>query len=194
MLLSALATLGSLAGTAIAGIGSSQANNNARNELTRNHNETMSVLQSNLWGDYTNRADVQSAMSKAMDVADRQTQSIAGQSAVAGLAPNAVALQQKNVAEMAGKLGQNIASQSASYKDAQQSAILQENANYASTMAKLEQERANNIANAGSQLGKSLSSIASGDNNTFGDDLAMFGLDTSKYERIGGHLYRKQGQ
>lgn len=197
MLLTTLAALGSI-GSAIYGAAkSSKYNRAAQADLTNNHLDTQRVLNSELRRDYTSRTDFQNILNRQRELLDEYTKRERGVNAVVGGNESAVFAQKKaNAASVANTMS-NIAGRAASYKEGVQNRILADNANYTQQMANLKMKQAQTVANAAGQVSGAMSGLAKADNSTWGDDLAMFGLDTSNYERVIGsdgvpHLYRKQ--
>ena len=197
MLLTTLAALGSI-GSAIYGAAkSSKYNRAAQSDLTGGHLDTQRILNSELRSDYTSRTDFQNILNRQRELLDEYTKRERGVNAVVGANDGAVLAQKKaNAASVANTMS-NVAGRAAAYKEGVQNKILADNANYTQQMAGLKMKQAQTVANAAGQVSKAMAGLAAADNATLGDDLAMFGLDTSNYERVVGadgvpHLYRKQ--
>ena len=192
MLLTTLAALGSI-GSAIYGAAkSSQYNRAAQKDLTNNHLDTQRVLNSELRKDYTSRTDFQNILTRQRELLDEYTKRERGVNAVMGGNENAVFAQKKaNAASVANTMS-NIAGRAATYKEGVQNRILADNANYTQQMANLKMRQGQTVANAAGQATKAMAGLAAADNNTWGDDLNMFGLSMDNYElRDDGHYYRK---
>lgn len=195
MLLTTLAALGSI-GSAIYGAArSSRYNRQAQSDLTDNHLDTQRVLQSELRRDYTSRSDFQNILNRQRELLDEYTKRERGVNAVIGGNEAGVIAQKKANAGSVAHTMSNIAGRAASYKEGVQNKILADNASYTQQMAGLKMKQAQTVASAAGQVSRAMSGLAAADDATWGDDLAMFGLDTSQYERVIGadgvpHLYR----
>ena len=195
MLLGTLAALGSI-GSAIYGAAkSAKYNRAAQQQLTDNYMDTQRVLQSELRKDYTSRTDFQNILNRQRELLDEYTKRERGVNAVIGGNDSAVFAQKKaNAASVANTMS-NIAGRAATYKEGVQNKILANDANYTQQMANLKLQQGQTVANAAGQVTGAMAGLAKADNATWGDDLAMFGLDTSNYERVVGpdgvaHLYK----
>lgn len=197
MLLTTLAALGEIGSAIWAKRKSIEYNRSAMSDLTNNHLDTQRILNSELRGDYTSRTDFQNILNRQRELLDEYTRRERGVNAVVGGNDAAVLAQKKANAASVANTKSNVAGRAASYKEGVQNKILADNANYTQQMAGLKMSQAQTVANAAGQVSRAMSGLAAADNATWGDDLAMFGLDTSNYERVIGpdgiaHLYRKQ--
>lgn len=197
MLLTTLATIGSIGAAIYGAAKSAKYNRQAQEDLTKNHEDTQRVLQSRLYSDYTNRTDFQNLFNRQRELLDQQVRRANARSVVSGASEEQAALAKEAANKAMADTMSNVAARAASYKEGVENQMLNENRSHTQQMAGLKMKQAEAVANAAGQVSQAMSGIASADNATLGDDLAMFGLDTSNYERIIGadglpHLYRKQ--
>ena len=197
MLLTTLAALGAI-GSAIYGAArSAKYNRQAQEDLTNSHEDTRRVLQSRLYSDYTNRTDFQNLFNRQRELLDQQVKRANARSVVSGASEEQAALTKEAANKAMADTMSNVAGRAASYKEGVETQLLNEDRSHAQQMAGLKMKQAETVAQAAGQVSQAMSGLASADNATLGDDLAMFGLDTSNYDRIIGadgvpHLYRKQ--
>lgn len=179
MLLTALATLGSIGATAYAAAKSAKANREAANIETANYRDTDRILQSNLRSDYTSRTDFQNILSRQKALLDAQWKRVQGASAVAGSSGGleaGAAQKQANALAMADTMG-NLAAGASDYKDAVQQQIIANNARHATSQANAKLRQAQIIAQAGGQVTQAMGGIVKADNPTYDSSiLRMFGL------------------
>lgn len=197
MLLTTLATIGSIGAAIYGAAKSAKYSRQAQEDLTKNHDDTQRVLQSRLYSDYTNRTDFQNLFNRQRELLDQQVRRANARSVVSGASEEQAALAKEAANKAMADTMSNVAARAASYKEGVENQMLNENRSHTQQMAGLKMKQAEAVANAAGQVSQAMSGIASADNATLGDDLAMFGLDTSNYERIIGsdglpHLYRKQ--
>lgn len=197
MLLTTLATLGSIGSAIYGAVKSSKYNREAQAGLAENHADTQRVLESKLHSDYTSRSDFQNIFNRQRELLDRQVKRAEARGVVGGASAESVALAKEQANKAMADTMSNVAGRAAAYKDDIQNQILKENSDYAKNVASLKLKQGQTVVDAAGQVSKAMTGLAALDKNTLGDDLAMFGLDTSNYERIIGsdglpHLYRKQ--
>lgn len=179
MILSALATLGSIGASAYAAAKSAKANRQAQDIETANYRDTDRILQSRLRSDYTARTDFQNILSRQKALLDSQWKRVQGANAVAGSSGGleaGAAQKQANALAMADTMG-NLAAGASDYKDAVQQQILANNARHTQSQVATKQRQAQIIANAGGQVTDAMSGIVEADNPVYDAAiLKMFGL------------------
>ena len=179
MLLTTLATLGSIGATAYAAAKSAKANKQAQAIENANYRDTDRILQSRLRSDYTSRTDFQNILSRQKALLDAQWKRVQGANAVAGSSGGleaGAAQKQANALAMADTMG-NLAAGASDYKDAVQQQVLANNAQYARSQANAKARQAQIIAQAGGQVTQAMGGIVQADNPTYDAAiLKMFGL------------------
>ena len=179
MLLTTLATLGSIGASAYAAAKSAQANKQAQAIESANYRDTDRILQSRLRSDYTSRTDFQNILSRQKALLDAQWKRVQGANAVAGSSGGleaGAAQKQANALAMADTMG-NIAAGASDYKDAVQQQVLANNAQNARSQANAKARQAQIIANAGGQVTQAMGGIVQADNPAYDAAiLKMFGL------------------
>lgn len=179
MLLTTLATLGSIGATAYAAAKSAKANRQAQEIENANYRDTDRILQSRLRSDYTSRTDFQNILSRQKALLDAQWKRVQGANAVAGSSGGleaGAAQKQANALAMADTMG-NLAAGASDYKDAVQQQVLANNAQNARSQANAKARQAQIIAQAGGQVSQAMSGIVQADNPTYDAAvLKMFGL------------------
>ena len=179
MLLTTLATLGSIGASAYAAAKSARANKQAQAIENANYRDTDRILQSRLRSDYTSRTDFQNILSRQKALLDAQWKRVQGANAVAGSSGGleaGAAQKQANALAMADTMG-NLAAGASDYKDAVQQQVLANNAQNARSQANAKARQAQIIAQAGGQVSQAMSGIVQADNPTYDAAvLKMFGL------------------
>lgn len=179
MLLTTLATLGSIGASAYAAAKSARANKQAQEIENANYRDTDRILQSRLRSDYTSRTDFQNILSRQKALLDAQWKRVQGANAVAGSSGGleaGAAQKQANALAMADTMG-NLAAGASDYKDAVQQQVLANNAQNARSQANAKARQAQIIAQAGGQVTQAMSGIVQADNPTYDAAvLKMFGL------------------
>ncbi len=179
MLLTTLATLGSIGASAYAAAKSARANRQAQEIENANYRDTDRILQSRLRSDYTSRTDFQNILSRQKALLDAQWKRVQGANAVAGSSGGleaGAAQKQANALAMADTMG-NLAAGASDYKDAVQQQVLANNAQNARSQANAKARQAQIIAQAGGQVSQAMSGIVKADNPTYDAAvLKMFGL------------------
>ena len=179
MLLTTLATLGSIGASAYAAAKSAKANRQAQEIENANYRDTDRILQSRLRSDYTSRTDFQNILSRQKALLDAQWKRVQGANAVAGSSGGleaGAAQKQANALAMADTMG-NLAAGASDYKDAVQQQVLANNAQHARSQANAKARQAQIIAQAGGQVSQAMSGIVQADNPTYDAAvLKMFGL------------------
>lgn len=179
MLLTTLATLGSIGASAYAAAKSAKANRQAQEIENANYRDTDRILQSRLRSDYTSRTDFQNILSRQKALLDAQWKRVQGANAVAGSSGGleaGAAQKQANALAMADTMG-NLAAGASDYKDAVQQQVLANNAQNARSQANAKARQAQIIAQAGGQVSQAMSGIVQADNPTYDAAvLKMFGL------------------
>lgn len=179
MLLTTLATLGSIGASAYAAAKSARANKQAQAIENANYRDTDRILQSRLRSDYTSRTDFQNILSRQKALLDAQWKRVQGANAVAGSSGGleaGAAQKQANALAMADTMG-NLAAGASDYKDAVQQQVLANNAQNARSQANAKARQAQIIAQAGGQVTQAMGGIVQADNPTYDAAvLKMFGL------------------
>ena len=179
MLLTTLATLGSIGASAYAAAKSAKANRQAQEIENANYRDTDRILQSRLRSDYTARTDFQNILTRQKALLDAQWKRVQGANAVAGSSGGleaGAAQKQANALAMADTMG-NLAAGASDYKDAVQQQVLANNAQNARSQANAKARQAQIIAQAGGQVTQAMGGIVQADNPTYDASiLKMFGL------------------
>lgn len=179
MLLTTLATLGSIGASAYAAAKSARANRQAQEIENANYRDTDRILQSRLRSDYTSRTDFQNILTRQKALLDAQWKRVQGANAVAGSSGGleaGAAQKQANALAMADTMG-NLAAGASDYKDAVQQQVLANNAQNARSQANAKARQAQIIAQAGGQVTQAMGGIVQADNPTYDAAvLKMFGL------------------
>ena len=179
MLLTTLATLGSIGASAYAAAKSAKANRQAQEIENANYRDTDRILQSRLRSDYTSRTDFQNILTRQKALLDAQWKRVQGANAVAGSSGGleaGAAQKQANALAMADTMG-NLAAGASDYKDAVQQQVLANNAQNARSQANAKARQAQIIANAGGQVTQAMGGIVQADNPAYDASiLKMFGL------------------
>ena len=179
MILTALATLGSIGASAYSAAKSAKANREAQNIENANYRDSDRILQSNLRSDYTSRTDFQNILSRQKALLDAQWKRVQGANAVAGSSGGleaGAAQKQANALAMADTMG-NLAAGASDYKDAVQQQIIANNAKHAQNQSATKARQAQIIADAGGQVTRAMGGIVQADNPTYDSAiLKMFGL------------------
>lgn len=179
MLLTTLATLGSIGASAYAAAKSAKANRQAQEIENANYRDTDRILQSRLRSDYTSRTDFQNILTRQKALLDAQWKRVQGANAVAGSSGGleaGSAQKQANALAMADTMG-NLAAGASDYKDAVQQQVLANNAQNARSQANAKARQAQIIAQAGGQVTQAMGGIVQADNPTYDAAvLKMFGL------------------
>jgi hypothetical protein len=179
MLLTTLATLGSIGASAYAAAKSARANRQAQEIENANYRDTDRILQSRLRSDYTSRTDFQNILTRQKALLDAQWKRVQGANAVAGSSGGleaGAAQKQANALAMADTMG-NLAAGASDYKDAVQQQVLANNAQNARSQANAKARQAQIIAQAGGQVTQAMGGIVQADNPAYDASiLKMFGL------------------
>lgn len=120
----------SLAAAGAGAIGSAVERNKARKALEQQKAESEAMYNQDYYSDYTQRADVQSALGRMRDQMKENMASRRNTSAVTGGTPEAAVAGQKADNEVLGKTVSNIAGQASSYKDSVRNRYLQQKSYY----------------------------------------------------------------
>lgn len=180
MLLTTLATLGSIGASVYGGIKASQAANKASNILGNFREQRRRWYAAEQARDYTSRADVQSLLTKQKDLLTDNYRRSRATNIVAGGTDASLALQRDAANRVTSNTLSSIAAQGARYKDA----VASEGRNVDSALQQqqigIQQQKATNIASAAGQASKAMAGIAAGDTYSLGGDLAVFGIGKKK--------------
>ena len=198
MLLSTLATLGSL-GSAIYGqVQSRRYNDKARNEEMSANLENERILQTRLNSDFSRGSEFQGYWNAKQKADDRRIAIERGVNEVVGGNDNALNAQREAISASEAQMGSSLASRADAVKMATERGLMAENGRHANVMRGIYDDRAKQVTSAVSQYRNSMGQIAKADSNTLGDDLNFFGvaLNKDKWERVqagdGYHWVRKR--
>lgn len=162
----ALIGAGAQIGSSIYGaIKSSQANKRAEALLQNQRDDNRRWYEQRMAEDYTQRADVQNVLRKQRDLLQEQYQRARATNAVAGGTDESLALQQAQANETMGETMANVASQAADYKDAVEQQYRTQDAALNQQQIGIEQQKAQNIANAAGQMGSAVGGLMQGEMN-----------------------------
>lgn len=162
----ALGTIGAITGA----VASARANTQAQETLANSHKDTQKYYDTQLAQDYTQRADVQSVLTKQKELLADEYRKARARNIVSGGTDESLALMQQGANNTLTDTMRGIASNAVAHKDQLSAQKLASNQQYALQQANLQQQRGQNIANAASQLGKMGGSMIAGDNNTWKAD------------------------
>jgi hypothetical protein len=159
----ALIGAGAQIGSSIYGaIKSSQANKRAEALLQNQRDDNRRWYEQRMAEDYTQRADVQNVLRKQRELLQEQYQRARATNVVAGGTDESLALQQANANDTMGETMANVASQAADYKDAVEQQYRTQDAALNQQQIGIEQQKAQNIANAAGQVGSAVSGLVQG--------------------------------
>lgn len=159
----ALIGAGAQIGSSIYGaIKSSQANKRAEALLQNQRDDNRRWYEQRMAEDYTQRADVQNVLRKQRDLLQEQYQRARATNVVAGGTDESLALQQAQANETMGETMANVASQAADYKDAVEQQYRSNEAALNQQQIGIEQQKAQNIAQAAGQMGSAVSGLVQG--------------------------------
>lgn len=143
-------------------IKSSQANKRAEQLLTNQRDENQKWYETRMAQDYTRRADVQNVLRKQRELFNEQYQKARGASIVAGGTDESLALQQAQANKTMGDTMGDIAAQAEDYKEAVEQQYRETDAQLDQKEIALEQQKAQNIANAAGQMGSAVGGLLMG--------------------------------
>lgn len=143
-------------------IKSSQANKRAEQLLTNQRDENQKWYETRMAQDYTRRADVQNVLRKQRELFNEQYQKARGASIVAGGTDESLALQQAQANKTMGDTMGDIAAQAENYKEAVEQQYRATDAQLDQKEIALEQQKAQNIANAAAQMGSAVGGLMKG--------------------------------
>lgn len=170
MLLTTLATLGSIGSSVASMIGSAKYNNANRELLAENQR----LLRSRINADYTKKSQFVAGMTKQKEFMDAYTNTEQGRnSVIGGYAPSVMAQKGANARTLAN-MGNTLASNADAYKERAENDLMRTR----NQEANLNANQANNIAQAGTTAMIGLGSLADAD--TGESTLDMFGLRKRK--------------
>lgn len=143
-------------------IKSSQANKRAEQLLTNQRDENQKWYETRMAQDYTRRADVQNVLRKQRELFNEQYQKARGASIVAGGTEESLALQQAQANKAMGDTMGDIAAQAEDYKEAVEQQYRETDAQLDQKEIALEQQKAQNIADAAAQMGSAVGGLMKG--------------------------------
>lgn len=158
---------------------SSQANKRAQALLQNQKDENRKWYEQRMAEDYTQRADVQNVLRKQRDLFNEQYQRARATNIVAGGTDESLALQQQAANETMGDTMANIAAQSSAYKEGIENQYRAQDAAYTQQQIGAHQNEAAQIAAAAGQMGKAVSGLAQGLDDTKTPD-----TDTTQAEKV----------
>ena len=112
--------------------------------------------------DYTRRADVQNVLRKQREMFQEQYQRARATNVVAGGTDESLALQQAQANETMGETMANVAAQAADYKEGIEQQYRTQDAALNQQQIAIEQNKAQQIANAAGQVGSAVSGLVTG--------------------------------
>lgn len=139
-------------GSAIYGaIKSSQANNQARKLIQQQRDDNRRWYNTKMNQDYTQRADVQRAITKQRELLDEQLKRAQARSVVGGASDESAALAKDSANKSVAEATADIAAAGAQYKDQVERQYRQQDAALNQQQAQNEAQHASNIAQAAGQ-------------------------------------------
>ena len=150
-------------------IKSSQANKRAEDLLRNQRDENRKWYEERMAQDYTQRADVQNVLRKQRELFQEQYNRARATNVVAGGTDESLALQQAGANETMGETMADVAANAADYKDAVEEQYRAKDAALDQQEVAIEQNKAQQIANAAGQMGSAVSGLVSGGMNKTGD-------------------------
>ena len=112
--------------------------------------------------DYTRRADIQNVLRKQREMFQEQYQRARATNVVAGGTDESLALQQAQANETMGETMANVAAQAADYKEGIEQQYRNQDAALNQQQIAMEQNKAQQIANAAGQVGSAVSGLVTG--------------------------------
>lgn len=149
-------------------IKSSQANKRAEDLLRNQRDENRKWYETRMAEDYTRRADVQNILRKQRELFQDQYKRARATNVVAGGTDESLALQQAGANETMGETMADVAANAADYKDAVEQQFREKDDAYNQQQIAMEQNKAQQIANAAGQMGSAVSGLVSGGMNKAG--------------------------
>lgn len=143
-------------------IKSSQANKRAQSLITNQRDENRKWYETRMAEDYTKRADVQNLLRKQRDLFKEQYQRARATNVVAGGTDESLALQQEGANEAMGETMANIAANASAYKEGIEEQYRAKDDALNQQQVAVEQNKAQQIANAAGQMGSAVSGLVSG--------------------------------
>lgn len=149
-------------------IKSSQANKRAEDLLRNQRDENRKWYETRMAEDYTRRADVQNILRKQRELFQDQYKRARATNVVAGGTDESLALQQAGANETMGETMADVAANAADYKDAVEQQFREKDAALDQQEVAIQQNKAQQIANAAGQMGSAVSGLVSGGMNKAG--------------------------
>lgn len=143
-------------------IKSSQAAKRAEQLLTNQRDENRKWYEQKMAEDYTRRSDIQNFLRKQKDLFDEQYKKARATNVVAGGTDESLALQKAAANEAMGETMADVAAQAADYKDSVEEQYRATDAQLNQQQIGVEQNHAQQIANAAGQMGGAVSGLVSG--------------------------------
>lgn len=181
--LAALAALGSLAATGIGAAGSASANAEARSRLDADFRDQIARYNRLLDRNYVDSPENAGLMRRLQEMQRERYNQARATNVVAGGTDAHLAAMQGQGAKIVSDTANAIAERSQAYKDKVEDAKYSAKKAHAQQMFGLDQQKAQNIANAAGQATKAMAGIAAAGaaaENPYG----MFGLGQDDYERL----------
>ena len=143
-------------------IKSSQAGRRAEQLLRNQREENEKWYNTRMAEDYTRRADIQNVLRKQREMFQEQYQRARATNVVAGGTDESLALQQAQANETMGETMANVAAQAANYKEGIEQQYRTQDAALNQQQIAVEQNTAQQIANAAGQMGSAVSGMVTG--------------------------------
>ena len=155
-----------LGGAIIGGIKSAKANNQARRLLQQQRDENRRWYDTKMNQDYTQRADVQNAITKQRELLDEQLKRANARSVVGGASPESAALEKEAANKSVADATADIAAAGANYKD-------QVEQQYRSNDAALNQQQIQNYQTQAAQTAQAASQVVNAGMGLIGADSSL---------------------
>lgn len=140
------------AGGAIGGaIGSAKANKKSQNIINTQRNKNAKWYSKQMNSDYLSRSDSQAILKKQKELLDEYSKRASATSVVSGGTDEASAMAKASANKSIENTMTNLAGQASAYKDQVEARYQQTDNSYAAQQAQIEQNKANQIAQAGGQ-------------------------------------------
>lgn len=140
-------------------IKSSQASKRAEQLISNQRDENRKWYEEKMAEDYTRRADVQNLLRKQKELFNDQYKSARATNVVAGGTDESLALQKAAANEAVGETMADVAAQATDYKESVEQQYRAQDAALNQQQVGIEQNRAQQIANAAGQMGAAVSGL-----------------------------------
>lgn len=157
-----LGTAAQIGSSIYGAIKSSEAGKKAEALIRNQRDENQRWYHTKRAEDYTKRSDIQNILRKQKEMFSENYDRIRGTNAVMGGTDEAVALQQEGANAAMAEAAADIAAQSSSYKEGIETQFRQQDAALNQQQVAVEQNKAQQIADAAGQVGSAVSGLFSG--------------------------------